>query len=123
MTRVKRNRRSGSITKMAELAIAAPQVVAMRTASMLAAGANPGAADRAEFSQMGAEKAQAFWESIFAVGEQIVRTNQDYARTAALRWWRLWTSPTWLATAYRPVSQAMASLPRSTRGGVLVPAQ
>lgn len=104
MRRVKRSRRAGSIAKVAELAIAAPQVVAIRTGRMLAAGANPGAADRTEFSQMGKEKVQAF--------AQLVRTNQEYARTAALQWWRLWTTPWWLA-AYRPVSQAMASLPRA----------
>lgn len=113
MRRVKRSRKAGSIPKVAELAIAAPQVVAIRTARMLAAGANPGAADRAEFSQMGREKLQALGESMFAMGAQIVRTNQEYARTAALQWWRLWTTPSWLAT-YRPVSQAMASLPRAT---------
>src|SRR5687767_7245116 len=63
MRRVKRSRKVGSVAKMAELAIAAPQVVAVRTARMLAAGVNPGAADRAEFSRMGTEKVQAFWES------------------------------------------------------------
>lgn len=117
MRRVKRRRKAGSIAKAAELAMAAPQVVAIRTARMLAAGANPGAADRAEFSQMRTEKVEAFWESMFGMGAQIVRTNQEYARTAALQWWRLWTTPPRLV-AYRPVSQAMASLPRAA---VLIP--
>ena len=112
MRRVKRSRRAGSITKVAELATAAPQVVAIRTARMLAAGAHPGATDRAEFSQMRTEKVLAFWESMFAMGAQIVRTNQEYARTAALQWCRLWTTPWWLS-AYRPASQAPASLPRA----------
>ena len=93
MRRVKRSRRAGSIVKATELAIAAPQVVAIRTARMLAAGAHPGAADRAELSRMYTEKVQAFWESMFAMGAQVVRTNQDCARTAALQWWRLWTTP------------------------------
>lgn len=112
MRRVKRSRRAGAIAKVAELAIAAPQVVAIRTARMLAAGANPGAADRAEFSQMGTEKVQAFSESMFAIGAQIVRTNQEYARTAASQWWRLWTTP-WGLAASRPASQALGSLPRT----------
>lgn len=107
----KRSRRAGSIVKAAELAIAAPQVVAIRTARMLAAGAHPGAADRAEFSQMKTEKVQAFWESMFAMGAQLAKTNQEYARTTALQWCRLWTTP-WLG-AYRPASQATASLPRA----------
>ena len=60
---------------------------------MLAAGAHPKAGDRAEFSRMHTEKVQAFWESMFAMGVQVVRTNQECARTAALQWWRLWTTP------------------------------
>ena len=111
MRRVKRSRRAGSIVKVAELAVAAPRVVAIRTARMLAAGAHPGAADRAELSRMSTEKVQAFWESMFAMGAQMVRTNQEYARTAALQWFRLWTTPSWLS-AYRPASRATASLPR-----------
>ena len=103
MRRVKRSRRAGSIVKATELAIAAPQVVAIRTARMLAAGAHPGAADRAELSRMYTEKVQAFWESMFAMGAQVVRTNQECARTAALQWWRLWTTPL----------QTLASLPRA----------
>ncbi len=121
MRHAKRSRKAISIAKMTELAIAAPQVVAIRTARMLAAGANPGLADRAEFSQMGTEKVHAFWESMYAIGAQIVRTNQEYARTAALQWWRLWTTPRWL-TAYRPLSQAMPSLPQLT-GFVPTPSQ
>jgi hypothetical protein len=111
MSRVKHSSSAGSIVKAAELALVAPQVVAIRTARMLAAGAFPGAADRAEFSKMGTEKVQAFWESMFAMGAQVVRTNQEYARTAALQWWRLWTTPLSLS-AYRPVVQTIASLSR-----------
>jgi hypothetical protein len=86
--------------------------MAIRTARMLAAGANPGAADRTEFSQMRTEKLRAFWESMFAMQAQIVKTQQEYVRTAALECWRMWATPWWLA-AYRPVTQAMASLPRA----------
>jgi len=112
MRRVKRSRKAGSIAKVAELARAAPQVAAIRTARMLAAGATPGAADRAEFSRMGTEKVQAFWESMFAMGAQIARTNQEYARVTAMQWWRLWTTPSWIAI--RPLSQAATALPRTT---------
>ncbi len=108
MKRQSTTRMRRSIVKAAELAVAAPQVAAIRTARMLAAGANPGAADRAEFSRMRTEKVQAFWESMFAMGAQIIKTNQEYAQKATLECWRLWTTPAWSA-AYRPVSQAIAS--------------
>jgi hypothetical protein len=98
---MRRSRRNSSntrsVTKMVELAVAAPQVIASRSARMLAAGANPGMADRVEFSKMCSEKGAAFWESLFAMSVQMVRINQDYARTAALQWWRLWTTPWWLS--------------------------
>lgn len=116
MRRVTRRRKAGSIAKVVELATAAPQVVAMRTARMAAAGANPGAADRAELSQMSTEKVQAFWESMFAMGAQIARTHQEYVRTAALQWWRVCTSSS--LAAYRPFTQAIATLPRAA---VLIP--
>ena len=101
MRRSRRSSNTRSVTRMVELAVAAPQVIATRSARMLAAGANPGAADRAEFSKMWTEKGQAFWESLFAMGVQMVRVNQDYARTAALQWWRLWTTPWWLTAIPR----------------------
>lgn len=109
MRRNKR-RRGGSIAKVAELAMAAPQVAAIRTARILAAGANPGAADRAEFSQMCTEKVQAFWESMFAMNAEVFRSQQEYARTAALQCWRLWTTPWWVS-AYPPISRSTISLP------------
>ena len=112
MRRIKRSRKAGSMVKATELAIAAPQVIAMRAARMLAAGANPGAADRAEFSRMCTEKVQAFWESLFAMGAQTVRTNHEYASRAALQWWRLWATPWWLA-AMRSGAHVMGSLPRA----------
>jgi len=79
---------------------------------MLAAAANPSAADHAELSQMCTEKVSAFWESMFAMSTQVVRSQQEYARMATLQWWRLWTTPWWLR-ALRPATQAMASLPRA----------
>ena len=56
------------------------------------------------------EKAQAFWESMFAMNAQVLRTQQEYVRSAALQWWRLWATPWWFAAS--PVAGAMASLPR-----------
>src|ERR1700704_5071199 len=112
----KRRRAPGSLLKAAELAIAAPQVVAIRTARMLAAGANPNSRDRAEFSRMGTEKVQAFWESMFAMAQQAARANQEYTRQAVLQSWGVWTKPWWLL-AYRPASQAIASVAQSVASG------
>ena len=81
MARTKRTN-AATLVKMAQLAVAAPQVVAIRTSRMLAAGANPGAADRAEFSRMHTEKVQAYWEAMFGMATQ-----------ASLQWLRLWTTP------------------------------
>jgi hypothetical protein len=101
---------------MVELAVAAPQVIATRGARMLAAGANPGAADRTEFSKMWTEKGLALWESLFGMGLQMARVNQEYARSAAWQWWRVWTTPWWIAalpsgTQSRARTAALLPLP------------
>ena len=111
MRRIRRRRKAGPIMKAAELAIAVPQVVASRTARVLAAGTRPDVAHRAELARMGTEKVEAAYESLFAMGAQVLRSNQEYAARAALQWWRLWTTPWWLA-AMRPGFHATATLPR-----------
>ena len=111
MRRTNLSSQAGSIVKAAELAIAAPQVVAIRTARMLAAGSNPSMADRAEFSRMGTEKVQALGETMMAIGAQMLRSNMEFARTAAFQWWQMWMSPWWLRAYRRPVVQAMTTLP------------
>ena len=84
--------------KVAELAIAAPQVIALRTARMLAAGAHPHARDRREFMRMGTEKVQVFWESMRAISEQMYKTNQEWTFLAMRRWSAAWMSPWSLLT-------------------------
>ena len=111
MRRIKRTRKAGPALKMAELAIAAPQVIAHRTARMLAAGVNPSAADRAELSGMCTEKVQAFWESLFAMGVQTAKSQQECARAVAMQSLRLWTTPWWLP-AMRPGAASLAPLQR-----------
>ena len=76
---------------------------------MLTAGANPGTADRTEFSRMHTEKVQAFWESMFGMAAQAARANQEYASSAAGKWMRLWTTP-WSMGSNRAVTQAVAAL-------------
>ena len=109
MKRTNRTRNKPTIAKLAELAIAAPQVVAIRTSRMLAAGANPGVVDRAEFSQMSNEKVHAFWESMLGMAAQTVKSNQQYLRTAAQTWLRMWTTPWWLGA--RPALSPFAFMP------------
>ena len=79
--------------KAAELSIAAPQVVAIRTARMLAAGVNPNARDRREFERMGTEKVLAFWESMHAMGLEMVKAQQQFALRAMFQWWSPWVNP------------------------------
>jgi len=90
---VKRYKRSRSIAKAAELSLAAPQVVAMRSARMLAAGVNPSARDRREFERMGTEKVLAFWESMNVMGLEMAKAQQRYALFALRQWWSPWVSP------------------------------
>jgi hypothetical protein len=73
--------------------MAVPQVVAMRSARMLAAGANPSARDRREFERMGTEKLLAYWESMNAMGLEVAKAQQQYALFAMRQWWSPWVSP------------------------------
>lgn len=59
----RRSKSSHLAQQFAELAWAAPQVVAARTARMALAGASPSRRDQAEFLRMGSEKVEAFYRS------------------------------------------------------------
>jgi len=92
-----RNRHAQSlVTKTAQLALAAPQVVAHRMARMATAGAQPSPRDRREFHRMGAEKAAAFTESWQAMALHAVQVQQALAAS-------------WLQAAWSP--SAFARLP------------
>jgi hypothetical protein len=95
MPRAKRRRKPGAL-KAAELAIAAPQVIALRSARMLSAGAVPAARDRRELARMSAEKVQAFSESMAAMAAQISRNNQEWSLFALRQWWTVCTR-SWLS--------------------------
>ena len=106
-----RRRRHASFTKAAELSLVAPQVIAMRTARMLAAGANPSARDRREFQRMGNEKVLAFWESMNAMGLQVAKAQQEYALLAMRNWSAPWITPWSMAvSASRVLEQGLAPL-------------
>lgn len=76
--------------KAAELAIAAPQVIARRLTQMAVAGANPTARDQREFKQMGAEKVVAFSEAAMAMGASALRSQQAFATAMLRNAWMPW---------------------------------
>jgi len=81
-----------SSLKFWQIAWAAPQVIAQRTARMIAAGPAPGARDRREFARMGQEKFAAAGESMSAMAGPMLRMNQELARAAMRQWWNVWTA-------------------------------
>ena len=88
-----------TMRKSAELARAAPQVIARRGVRLGMAGWPPGERDQREVVRMGAEKVQAFSQSALAIAVQATALQQQWALQAAAQWWsmwaRLWTP--WLA--------------------------
>jgi len=76
----RRRRKSLSLlTKSAELAIAAPQVIAHRVTRMAIAGPTLSARDRKEFHLMVAEKMAGFGEAWIAMVLQTIHANQAVA--------------------------------------------
>ena len=106
--------RRRSALRLAELSVLAPQVVAMRAARM-ALGT-----DTEGLRRMGNEKVQAYWESMNAMGMQMVRAQQEYAVLAMKQWMTAWTVP-WTQLA-RPmekvIEQGMIPVGRRVRGNV-----
>jgi hypothetical protein len=110
---MKRRRRARSLTNAAALSMAVPQVVAMRTARMLAAGANLSARDRREFERMRTEKILAVWESLNVMGLEMAKAQQQYALFAMRQWWSPWVSPWCMAAgAMRILDKGLAPVHR-----------
>jgi len=105
MPKRKRNPRSLA-EKTAELAIAAPQVVAHRLLRMAGAGTSPSARDQREFQRMGNEKTSAFFESWNAMALQGMRSQQALT-TAFMR--ALLAPPSRSGTAATKVAAQMQS--------------
>lgn len=80
----------------AEIAWAAPQVIALRSLRMLAAGHTPSARDRREFTVMGTEKVLAWQRSMAAMSQEALRAQQDWMAQAMRQGLSWWTSP-WTA--------------------------
>ena len=71
----------------AELAVAAPQVIAHRLARLALAGPAPSARDREEFRRMGAEKAAAFAESWNAMATGMLEANRTPMASLVRGFW------------------------------------
>jgi hypothetical protein len=85
---IRRKRKATSlVVKVAELAIAVPQVVAHRLTRMAVAGPVLSQRDRKEFKRMSAEKAEAFSESWNAMAMQALHANQALAASIFRSFW------------------------------------
>ena len=93
--------RRNALVRSLELGAAAPAVIAMRTARILAAGGSPTPADRREMSRMVGEKVDAFGRSWWAMASR----QQQAALEAWVALARAWWSP-WMQMSSRPRSQA-----------------
>jgi hypothetical protein len=80
-------------THSLDLALAAPAVIALRTARMLAAGNAPSAADRREASRMVTEKVDAFSRSAWAMAAQQQQAALGLSLAFARAWWSAWLTP------------------------------
>jgi len=99
MTRATRPNANRLAMQSLELAFAVPQVIAHRSARMLAAGARPTIDDQQEFLLMVSEKIEAFAESWTAMSLQLVNENQRLMLAMLRSWWTPWigmpSSPSW----------------------------
>jgi hypothetical protein len=83
--------------------LAAPQVVAHRTARMAAAGPFPNAADAREFSMMGTEKVLAFSQAWMGVAREVGAFQQRMATAALGQWWSVMSACNPI-TVWRPLT-------------------
>ena len=81
-----RRRTTNPLVKAAELSIAAPQVIALRTA-LMAAGQY---GDGREVWRMGTEKVHALQEATQGMALQLFRTNAEWPLVAMRQWWLFW---------------------------------
>jgi hypothetical protein len=108
----RRTQKSSSLaTKLIELSLATPQVVAHRVTRMALAGQAPAARDKKEFELMVAEKKAAFAQSWAAMALQAARANQALALS-------MFTSM-WLPARRRPSAAALAAEIQRAAVGVL----
>lgn len=87
-----RRRRAEALgVQLVELALAVPQVLAYRSASMFRPGAHSSARARNELYLMGAEKVTAFYESWNAMWMEMFALNLEASRFMLSLWWSPWS--------------------------------
>lgn len=110
-----------------EIAIAAPQVIAARSALLASPGSVHRMSDRIEFARMGWEKIHALNESLTAASLELWNVNQRTAMAGAQQWWNGWLrlaagarpwpvmfAPGRLPMPRVPVPTSLSGLPRLT---------
>lgn len=110
MSRRGARRTRSLMVRSAELAFAAPQVVAHRALRLALAGATPSTRDRNEFQRMGNEKAEAFADSLNAMSMHAFRVQQSFGWAMWRSMWQPWTGgrrPAVSATALNNAAIAM----------------
>jgi hypothetical protein len=90
-----------------EIGFAAPQVVAHRLQRMALAGPRPGARDRREFTRMGQEKAEAFAESLMAMGLRMWQTQHAVGASVLAQDMRPWLAT--MAVGMKPVHRRVTA--------------
>lgn len=104
-------RRPAAVTRHAAgLALAAPQVIALRAARMLQSGPVPDARDRREFARMVAEKPAAFAEAWMAMVTRAVLAQQAFAWSCAAMAWSPWNWPSLARRLRRQRDGALADV-------------
>lgn len=93
-----RRKKTPAALKAAEIAWAAPQVIALRSMRMLAAGPQPNARDRREFTVMGTEKVLAAQQAALGMAGQWAKAWQDAWLTGVRQSWSMALTP-WTAWA------------------------
>lgn len=115
-----------------DIGVAAPQVIAHRTARMALTGHAPSAQDCQEFQRMGAEKFDAIGESAVAVMLHLWQAQQSATLALMGAWWKpqAWVDPgPWLralpvvtAAGLKPVHQRVTANAQRLARTALAPA-
>jgi hypothetical protein len=97
-----------------EIGFAAPQVIAHRVQRMALAGPRPGARDQREFTRMGQEKAEAFAESMMAMGLRMLQGQQAMGASMLATDLRPWLAT--MAEGMKPVHRRVTANARRLGG-------
>jgi hypothetical protein len=97
-----------------EIGFAAPQVIAHRLQRMALAGPRPGLRDQREFTRMGQEKAEAFAESLMAMGLRMWQGQLASGASALAHDVRPWLAT--MAEGMKPVHRRVTANARRLSG-------